>query len=131
MPRSRGTWAFWLTIWAFCWSAFVLGSTFWYPAYQGELGSSEGGVSHTTATLVGVNGLRAAWLLAVPLVLTVAAGLGLHLRCSRGSSAGSAAAWLAVCVLAAFTLVGAASIGFLVLPVTLLLLAAARLTPSR
>jgi hypothetical protein len=122
MPRSRGTWAFWLTIWAFCWSAFVLGSAFWYPAYQ---------VSHTTATLVGVNGLHAAWLLAVPLVLTVAAGLGLHLRCSRGSSAGSAAAWLAVCVLAAFTLVGAASIGFLVLPVTLLLLAAARLTPSR
>jgi hypothetical protein len=130
MPESRGAWAFSLTVFAVCWSALVLAGAFWLPAYQGESSSSGGVVTHTSATLVGVNGLDAALLLALPLGLTVAAGIGLHLRCSRGSPAGGAGAWLAVGVLAALTVFGAASIGLYVLPATLLLAAAARLTPA-
>ena len=67
------------------WSAFVLGAAFWVPAYQGDSSSSGDGISHTTATLVATNGLDAAAFLALPLALTVAAGIGLHFRCSRGS----------------------------------------------
>jgi hypothetical protein len=115
---------------ALCWSAFVLASAFWAPAYQGETATSGGTVTHTSATLVGVNGLRAALLLAVPLVLTLAAVIALHLRCARGSRAGTIAAWLAVGVLGALTLVGAASIGVYVVPTLLLLVVAGRLTPT-
>jgi hypothetical protein len=130
MPRTRGRRAFWLTVSAVCWSAAVLASAFWAPAYEGETATSGGAVSQTRATLVGVNGLDAALLLAVPLVLAIAAGFGLHYRCSRGSSLGAAAAWLAVGLIGALTVLGAASIGAFLLPTTLLLAAAARLTPS-
>ena len=108
----------------------MLAGAFWVPAYQGELAGSGGTVTHTSATLVGVNGFDAALLLALPVALTAAAGVGLHLRCSRGSSAGRAAAWLAVGLLGVLTVLGAASIGLYVLPATLLLAAAARLTPA-
>src|SRR5207253_10313676 len=99
-------------------------------AREGARGTSGRWPAHTSGTLVGGNGPLAAWLLAVPVVLTIPAGIGLHLRCSRGSSAGTAAGWVAVAMLGAFTFLGAASIGVLVLPVTLLLGAAAALTPS-
>jgi hypothetical protein len=130
VSRRRGTSAFSLTALAVCWSAIVLAGAFLLPAYHGESAGSSGAVMHTSATLIGVNGLDAALLLALPLGLTVAAGIGLHLRCSRGSPAGGAGAWLAVGVLAVLAVLGAASVGLFVLPAVLLLAAAARLTPA-
>lgn len=130
MPRSHGAWAFWLTTWAFCWSVLLLVAGFWVAAYNGETRTSGGALTHTSGTLVGTNGLRMAVLLAVPVALTLAAALGLHGRCTRGSRAGLGIAWTSVALLAALTIAGAASIGVLVLPVTLLVAAAARLTPS-
>ena len=130
MPPSRGAWAFWLTTWAFCWSAFLLVAGFWATAYSGETQTSGGAVVHTSGTLVGTNGIRAVVLLAVPVALTLAGALGLHRRCTRGSPAGLAVAWTSVALLAALAVAGAASIGPLVLPATLLLAVAARLTPS-
>jgi hypothetical protein len=66
----------------------------------------------------------------VPVVLTLLAGIGLHRRCSRGSAPGTGVAWGAVAVLAALTVLGAASIGFYLLPITVLLATAVALTPS-
>jgi hypothetical protein len=129
MAGGRGRLAFALALAAVCWSALVLVAAFWAPAYEGE-STSGGGVTHTSATLVAVNGLRGAVLLAVPLVLALAAAIGLHRRCAQGSAAGAAAAWLAVGLLAVLSLLGAASIGPLVAPATLLLAAAARVTPA-
>ena len=131
MSVRRGTWAFLLALSALCWSALVVGSAFWAQAYDGETTTSGGTVMRTSATLVGVNSPRAALLLGVPLALALAAAVALHFRCARGSRAGTAVAWLAICLLVALTLLGAASIGIYVVPTVLLLVAAARLTPAR
>jgi len=130
MPRRRGTWAFLFAVSALCWSAAVLGAAFSAGAYEGQTATSSGVVTHASATLVGVNGLRAALLLAVAVGLALVAGTALHLRCARGSRAGIVAAWLAIGLLVALSLAGAASIGFYVAPTVLLLVAAARLTPA-
>lgn len=130
MFLRRGTWAFLLAVSALGWSAVVLSSAFWGQTYDGETATSGGSVTHTSATLVGVNGLHAALLLAIPLLLTLAAGIALHARCARGSRAGTSVARLAICLLVALTLLGAASIGIYVVPSILLLVTAARLTPA-
>ena len=87
-------------------------------------------VKATTNTLVGVNGLWIVGLLSVPVFFSLAAWIGLHLRCSRGGSLGSRLARSAIALLCAFALVSMFSIGFLVLPAALLLVVAARLTPA-
>jgi hypothetical protein len=130
MPVRRGTSAFLLALSALCWSAFLVSSAFWAPLYEGQTATSGGMVTRTSVTLVGVNGPRAALLLGVPLLLTLAAAIALHFRCASGSRTGTGAARLAICLLVVLTLLGAASIGMYVVPGVLLLVAAARLTPA-
>jgi hypothetical protein len=113
-------------------AAALVPAAFLAPVYSGETSSSDGAVVHTTNTLVGVNGLWiGAGLMSVPLFLALVIWIGLRLRCSRGSVLASRVAWVAVFLLWAFTLVGALSIGFLVLPSALLLVVAAKTTPWR
>ena len=83
------------------------------------------------ATLVEANGTGVLYVVAVPAVLGLAAYGGLHLKCARGSGAGSVLAVAAIALLAGFTLLSMLSIGIFVLPATLLLALAAALTPSR
>jgi hypothetical protein len=125
MPRTRGSWAFWLTAWALCWSVILLVGAFVADAYESEQRSSDGRVVRESDTLVGANGLWVAGLLAVPVALTLAAGIGLRARRRRG---GGAVTWGVVAALGCFAFVSLPSIGFLLLPIPLLLAVAAALT---
>jgi hypothetical protein len=110
------------------WSLALLPYAFFAPAYAGE-SRLEGDTLHTSATLVGVNGTAVVAVIAVPAVLSLLAWAGLHCRCARGSAAGTGVAYGAAIALAAFSVLGAASIGPLVLPAAVLLAIAVRATP--
>jgi hypothetical protein len=101
-------------------AAFVL------PAYDSVSSSSSGGTSEASDTLVGVNGVGVALVLAVPLLVTLAVGCALALR-SRWSLPIS---WTLTGLLAAANLLAMLSVGIFVLPVTAaLVLACARSRP--
>ena len=53
---------------------------FFVPMYESVTVSSSGAVAHESSTLVGVNGLGAVVVLAVPLFVTLAVGYALWLR---------------------------------------------------
>jgi hypothetical protein len=55
--------------------------------------------------------------------------IALRFRCTRGGRAGGVAAWSLIGLLAAFCIVGIASIGLFVAPAALLLAVAAWFTP--
>jgi hypothetical protein len=100
---------------AVLWTAALIPLAFLVPAYQGESASSTGASTHTTATLVGINGVWIVWLLCVPLVLAGIAWLALR--------RGSRAAWIPIGVFCAFAIVSAASVGMWLLPPALALVA--------
>lgn len=100
------------------------------PVYGGEESTSTGSTIATRNTLVGENGLWVVWLLCIPIVLAVSAWMGLHWRCARGSNWGTRLAWASVALLWAFVVVGIASVGFFLIPAALLLVVAARHTPT-
>jgi hypothetical protein len=89
-----------------------------------------GGAPAGGGTLVAVNGAGVLVPVCVPLVLALLAFAGLHARCTRGSVAGGRAAVVVLALLTGFTLLGAASIGVLVLPIPALVGAAVALTPE-
>lgn len=108
---------------AVLWTAALILFAFVAPAYQGESASSTGATTHTTATLVGVNGARVVWLLCVALALSVIAWLALR--------RGTRAAWLPILAFCVFAVVGAASIGIWLLPPAALLVASGYRPASR
>jgi hypothetical protein len=105
------------------WTAALIPLAFVAPAYQGESASSSGVTTHTTATLVEINGTWVAWLLCVPVALAVIAGLAVR--------RGTPAAWLPIGVFCLFAVVGAASIGIWLLPPAVLLVASGYRPASR
>lgn len=105
------------------WTAALIPLAFLAPAYQGESASSTGVRTHTTATLVGINGPWVAVLLCVPLGLAVIARLALRRR--------TRAAWIPISVFCAFAIVAAASIGIWLLPPALALVASGYRPASR
>ena len=128
--NRRGRWAFGLTLAAFSWGAALVPAALLLPAYQGSESSSSGITTHTSATLVGVNGPWVLGIVALPAVLALIAWFGLHRRCEYGSEHGGALAWIAIAALVLLSLLAAASVGPVLLPAALLLLVAARLTPA-
>jgi hypothetical protein len=100
------------------------------PLYQGETASDSGVVSATTGTLVGVNGYAVLIPVCVPLVLALAAWVGLHLRCSRGSRVGTLLGRSSAGLLSFFAVLASASIGMFVLPAALLVVLGTTLTPD-
>jgi hypothetical protein len=126
---ARERWAIGLASGSVLWGLALVAGAFVVPVYSGETASSSGVIAHSSATLVAVNGLWIAGLVAVPAVLAVCAWLGLQRACAHGSRAGRVLAWACVALLAVFAVLGAASIGMFVLPAVLLLAAGARLTP--
>jgi hypothetical protein len=129
MQSSKGRWAFGLASAGVLWTAALIPGAFYFPAYGGE-SSSGGGTVHTTATLVGVNGTWAVALLVPPVVLAVAAWLGLHGSCSTGSRRSRLVGNVAAGLLAAYAVL-TFSAGFLALPAALLIVVAAAVTPVR
>jgi hypothetical protein len=130
MNARSGRWAFRLTAVAFAWSSGLVAAALLAPFYGGTSRTGSGPAVSTSSTLVDVNGAGVLVVAAIPAILTVIVWIALHRRCSRGSSRAAGLARAAVFALAVLAVVGAASIGLLVLPVALLLGAAVSLTPS-
>ena len=126
VEMRRGRWAFGLTLAAFAWAAALVVGALVLPVYSVE----ESGDVSSSATLVAVNGLGVLLPVAVPALITAVVWIALHRRCSRGSRFAGALAWTLAGVLVLSSMLAIFSIGLVVLPVALLLLGAAALTPS-
>lgn len=121
----QGRWAFGLATTAFAWALALIAAAVLAPVYTG---AGPGGTS--SSTLVQENGPRVLLVIVVPAVLTAVAWAALHRRCSKGSRRAARLAWAIVSALAALAILGAATIGLFVLPVALLLAAAAVIAPD-
>jgi hypothetical protein len=95
-------------------------AAFTLPVYDSDNSSTSGQTGQASDTLVGVNGMGVALVLAVPLFVTVAVGCALALR-SRWSLP---IAWALTGLLAALNLLAMLSVGIFVLPVTAALVVA-------
>jgi hypothetical protein len=127
--NGRGRWAFALTVASFVWGLALVGAAFVVPVYSVEEGGGSGEAVTTTSTLVDVNGLGVLVPVALPAAIVVLVWFALHGKCSRGTSRSGGIAWVLIGFLATFCLLAAFSIGMFVVPVALLLAAAAAFTP--
>jgi hypothetical protein len=118
---------------AFGWSVALIAGAFTVPVRGGGEGFASGHGSvriiATGSTLVSVNGFAAVIPVAVPAVVSALVWLALHWKRSRGSGTAGVLAWVLVGLLWAFCLVGAFTIGLLVVPVAALLAYATLRTP--
>ena len=96
----------------------LLVSAFIAPVYQSTSMSSSGEVTQGSETLVAVNGLGVALVIAVPLLATLTVGAALWRHSRRGAVR---MAWAVTGLLAVFNLLAMMSIGVLVVPVTVAL----------
>jgi hypothetical protein len=115
------------------WALSLIAAGFVVPMYRtagaGTAGgASSGRVSYGTDTLVGVNGPGVLVVLAVPLVVTLLVGCALLLR---ARSAALPIAWTLTGLLAVFNLLALASIGLLIIPVTVCLVVACATSRGR
>lgn len=117
IPSYPGRRAFVLTVLALLWSIGLLAAALAAPLYG-------------SATLVDENGRGVLLVLAVPAVISLAVGIALWRKCTRGGRVSGYVAWACVSILAAFCLVGILTIGVFVAPVAVLLARAASLTPA-
>lgn len=133
--RARGRLAFGLGAGAVVWALALVLAAFVVPAYSGEgCHASFGG---TTAcgplpaqTLYAVNGW---WIVELLLGVAAVAALAfwaLHVYCATGADTAKGAAVFFIVVLAIVAVVSSFSIGPFVLPMLLLLIASAALTPE-
>lgn len=129
MRSAQGWWAFGLASVGVLWTAALIPGAFFFPAYGGESGSSSGFTTHTTDTLVGVDGTWVVAPLALFLLLSLVAWAGLHASCAWGSRRGRKAGTIAAGLLAAAAVL-TFSLGFLALPAAVLISVAAGLTPA-
>ena len=124
-PYSRTIWA--LLVVAVLWSIGLLVAALTYPAYDSEaitdstvVGGSRDGpevikTSHSTATLVEVNGYHALWFIAVPLLTSLIVAIAL-LRARPGRVA-RPIAWGVTGVLGLLNFAAMLIVGFVMLPV--------------
>lgn len=103
----------------------LIAGAFLVPVYQTSGSSQASGspaaqVAQGSATLVGVNGPRVAFIAAVPLAVTLAVAVALWLN----RPGARVLAWALTGLLAVFNLLAMLSIGIFVLPVTVALIVA-------
>jgi hypothetical protein len=98
------------------WGAGLLAAAVPVSVYASVGVSNAGGDSHSSATLVGVNGWRVLLVVGVPLVATAMVGGALWRR-GPGQGAG-VLAWTIAGLLVVFNVLALASIGLFVIPVT-------------
>ena len=103
------------------WGLGLVVAGFLVPAYQSTNMSSSGELTQSSKTLVGMNGPGVAFVLALPLLVTVLVGCALLLRGRRGAMP---VAWALTALLAVFNVLGMLSIGVFVVPVTAALVVA-------
>jgi hypothetical protein len=126
----QGRQAFWLTTAALAWSAALMGAAFVLPLYSSSGASSTGAHVSGPVTLVAVNGLGVLVPVSIPLLISAFVWVALYRKCADGGTIAGYLAWTLVGLLALGCLAAAASIGLLVVPVTLFLGRAAAITPS-
>jgi hypothetical protein len=109
-------------------SVCIIVAGFLLPTYSSLSVTSTGEVKHNSATLVAENGIGSVFVLAVPLIFTLAVAVALRLHAKRRAMA---TAWTFSGVLALFNLVAMMSIGLYIIPVTICLLyACSRYSPQ-
>jgi hypothetical protein len=128
MDNNRGRVAFGLGASAVAWALLLVVSAFFFPAYSGET-CGTGGCTSTSSTLFAENGWLPVGILVGIAAFAAVGFYALHVVCSRGSERAAAIATSCGVVVMLVAMVGAASIGLLVVPVALLLVASASLTP--
>jgi hypothetical protein len=119
-----------LAVGALVWSVGLVLVALLAPLYSTSSASESDGVTLTHSTLVGVNGIRALVLMAIPALVSLVVLWAIRARRAGARWAG-AVAWTAVGVLTAETLLGILTIGLFILPVVVLLAAAVRMTPGQ
>ena len=128
MGSNRGHVAFGLGAAAVGWALLLVASAFFFPAYSGET-CGTGGCTSTSSTLFAENGWLPVGILVGIAAFAAVAFYALHVVCSQGSARAATIATSCAVVVMAFAILSAASIGLLVVPVALLLVASAMLTP--
>jgi hypothetical protein len=128
-----GRLAFGLATAAVAWGALLILAALVAPSYSGEgctaIPNGRVDCGHHTQTFAEVNGAHALWLLALPLAFAALAWLVLHAKCSRGLRGASEAAMILAFGIVWFSILASFSIGLYVLPMAVLVFAAARRTP--
>jgi hypothetical protein len=119
-PRSRRVSSAAVLV-AVVYSVALLVAGFLVPVYSTDSASASGDATPGSDTLVGVNGLGSAAVLAIPLLVSLVVGVALR-RPSR--AAALPVAWALTGLLALFNLLAMLSIGVFILPVTLALVLA-------
>lgn len=87
-------------------------------------------IPSASSTLVAVNGVWVVVPAGIPAVVAVVVAIALHRKCARGSEASGRLAWLLAWLLVGFSVESGFSIGVFVVPLAVLLVVAASLTPS-
>jgi hypothetical protein len=130
----RGGFAFALALAATGWCFLLVVGAFVYPSYSGSACESKlGGPTHCvsqSATDFEMNGWRVVALYAAVAIVSLLVLLALHRVCMTGSGVATAAAWTGIGLLFGFSWLTGLSIGALVLPAVLLLIASAVVTPK-
>ena len=103
------------------WGVGLVVAGFFVPAYQSSSWSSSGGLTRSTATLVGANGLGVVVVLALPVVATVLVTFALLVRSQPGARP---AAGVLTVRRAGLNVLAMLSIGVFVVPVTAALVVA-------
>ena len=132
--RSRGRLAAGLGTGAVLWSLALVAAAFLLPAYRGEacegVPSATPVCSSSSQTLFAANGWWVVELLLLVALVTSLAFWALHVRCATGSGLAQRLAVLCIFALTVFSFLTGFSIGPIVFPVVLLLIASAALTPT-
>lgn len=123
MRARLGTVAFWALGVAAVLGLLLVVAALVVPAYDSDSASSSGATESTSSTIVGVNGLGALAVMAVPLLATALVAAALWLRAKP-------LAWAIVALLAAGNVLALASVGLLALPVTAALVVACLNAPA-
>ena len=133
--RTRGRLAFGLGAGAVLWALGLVLAAFLVPAYAGEsCQASPGGStvcgSLPSQTLFAVNGWWVVELLLGVAVVAAVSFWALHVYCASGARSAHRTAVSLIVVLGIFSAVSSLSIGFFVVPLVVLLIASAALTPE-
>jgi|GEM_PF-6697213 len=130
LAKRRRQFAFRLTVVALVWSIGLVLAAVLVPAYGGHTVSSGDGLTISKVTLVVDKG---GWVLipvALPALICVVVAFALRRRYRADGPASTMLAWAAIALLTALTAYLILSVGAYLVPVVILLAAAARLTPS-
>ncbi|HUW78344.1 MAG TPA: hypothetical protein VMV52_06300 [Candidatus Nanopelagicaceae bacterium] len=107
----------------------VIVAGFLVPMYSTLSVSSTGKEIRGSATLVTENGINVVFVLAIPLIVTLATGLALKFHAKRRTMV---VAWTLASLLALFNLAAIMTIGLFIAPVTICLFyACSRYTPDK